>query len=511
MRSRKIGKVNNARLQEWLSAGLVVALSTLYLLWPAGGYQVINLWKYRLFLVLALLYVGVSLLIRAELWLISPHHRPLAWPRVALRPAHLALLYLLFTGISTLLSEFPGAFRGYGRDEGFFTIALYVGLFFLLQRHFRPKGWMLPVFAVSMTLFCLLGLVQLTGANPLGLYPAGYNFYGANIYYPGQYWSTIGNMNLCAALLSLASGLFAAACIRGRRARDWIFLVPLCLSVFSILALDSEAGLVALLGGLLLLPPFVVRTGAHLRNLLLTYAAVLFSASASKAVTFFDGGVTLTPGRSALALGIPAALLLLLGLTLGRRWSGAGFSPGRLRKWLAVASLAAVLAGFLTVYLSPFLPEGFLSQAHQLLRGHWDDSFGSGRLHIWRQTWNAIREKPLWGGGPDTLGLRGLEGFSRYNETLGRVVTSNIDVAHNEYLNIWVNQGLLALLAYLAFLAGACVRWWKQADDQAALAGAGVLFYGIQAFFGVSSCMTAPYFWVALAILLNQNRKEDDT
>lgn len=41
-------------------------------------------------------------------------------------------------------------------------------------------------------------------------------------------------------------------------------------------------------------------------------------------------------------------------------------------------------------------------------------------------------------------------------------------------------------------------------DPVIALCGAGVLGYCIQAFFGISSPISAPYFWIALALLTHQ-------
>lgn len=515
MEKIKAGRMSNSKFQDRLSTGFVCLLITVYLLsCPGGGYEEIAVWKYRLFLLLTLSYIGISVLGQVEFWLITPHAGLRGKRKFRFEPAYLTVAYLGFTAVSALLSKYPGTFWGNGRKEGLFTIGIYVGIFLLLRRYFRPRKWLLFVFGATVSLFCLLGLLQFTGANPLGLYPEGHNFYGAGIYYPGQYWSTIGNMNLCAALLSLASGLFTAACIRGRNARDWLLLIPLCLSVFSIFALDSEAGMSALLGGLILLPPFVVRKGTHLKNLMTAYGSILLSMAAGKTILFYDGGVRIAPGRLSWILAGAGMLLLLAGLAL-RYWKdGKEPSPEKLRKCLAAVSVSLVLTGFLVVYLHPSLPDGFLQQAHEVLHGHWDDSFGSGRLYIWRQAFSLIPEAPLFGGGPDTLAFRGLEGFSRYNETLDQMVYSYIDAAHNEYLNILVNQGLLAFLAYGAFLCALVCRWWKQSKhDCAALGGGSALFYLLQAFFNISMCLTTPYLWIALAVLDNKNiiRREDET
>lgn len=173
------------------------------------------------------------------------------------------------------------------------------------------------------------------------------------------------------------------------------------------------------------------------------------------------------------------------------------------RRRLAVVMVVILALGIVAVYCFGGQIGGFIAEASALLHGHWDDSFGSGRLFIWRNVVGLLPERLLLGGGPDTLGLRLDAVFERYDETLGVLIRSTIDNAHNEYLNILVNQGLPALLLYLAALCSAAVPWLKHGhgNPAAAVCGSAVLGYCVQAFFGVSSPISAPYFWLALGLL----------
>ena len=173
------------------------------------------------------------------------------------------------------------------------------------------------------------------------------------------------------------------------------------------------------------------------------------------------------------------------------------------RRRLAVAMAVILLLAIMAVYCFGGQVGGFVAEASALLHGHWDDSFGSGRLFIWRNVVDLLPERLLLGGGPDTLGLRLDAAFERYDETLGVLIRSTIDNAHNEYLNILVNHGLPALLLYLAALCSSAVAWLKRgrSNPAAAICGSAVLGYCIQAFFGVSSPISTPYFWLALGLL----------
>ena len=501
MKKANSTKRNVRSLSEAVCAAFVTLVGTAYLLAvPPYGYAGITKWKYGIFLPLFLVFAVLMI----EQRLVGGQERLERRQVLDVFPLSLAA-YFLFTCISGLVSRYPGTLLGWERREGILTIGLYTAAAVALAWRLEAKKWMLYAFGGAVTLFCLFGSVQLAGANPFLLYPEGMDFYDGGTLYMGQYWSTVGNVNLCAAVLSLAAGAFAAAAVRAGERRDWLCLIPMGLSVFFILELDSEAGMAALLGGFLLMLPFVVTDGEALGNLFFTYGTVLFALAASTAMLFDDGGAAFAPGKGTLLLCAGGAALLAGGALWRRTPLLRRIRPAALRRFWSAFIIAVSAAGVLALYFYDGFGGGFLQQAHELLHGRWDDTFGSNRLFIWRQCWALAGETPWFGGGPDTLGLRGLEGFSRYNEATGSVVAASIDVAHNEYLNILVNQGAFALAAYLTAIGASLVRWWRSPGSRArAIAGAAALFYLIQAFFGISMFLTAPYLWIALAVLNNK-------
>lgn len=413
-----------------------------------------------------------------------------------------ALLYLALTVLSAICSGRAAAFTGGERRQGVLTIGLYVLSFLLLRRFLQPKQWMLDVFAAACCLFCALGLLQLVGGNPLGLYPDGLNYYDEGKLYYGSYWSTIGNVMSCGAVLSAAVGAFSAALLCRKKTAELRYALPLALCVFCLMELKAEGGILATALGVLLLPPFLVTDGRRLRNAGSLWGTGMLAVGASLALTFYDGGVRICPN-------LPAALLLVIG---GGLFAWSLFPPKkcradrRLRLWLGIVSAAVLCAATATVYFCTTLPDGFLAETHAVLHGRWDDGFGSGRLGIWRRTWELVGQAPLLGGGADTLGLRGIS-VEHYRPHLGITVVQTVDAAHNEYLNILVNQGALALTAYLALSVISFRRWRKSAErPPAAICGAAALLYGLQAFFGIADCLAAPYFWLCLAVV---NQREN--
>lgn len=168
---------------------------------------------------------------------------------------------------------------------------------------------------------------------------------------------------------------------------------------------------------------------------------------------------------------------------------------------------ALILAALFLVFLWDF-GNGTLHELHALLHGEWDDDFGTGRLFIWRNVLALVPERPLFGGGCDTLGQRMTAEFQRYDPEKAVTYRASIDTAHNEYLNILVNEGALALGAYLGALVLSFIVFLKNSPKNpgAAICGAGMLGYLIQAFFGMRMCITAPFFWLFWGLLLASTR-----
>ena len=436
---QKTGKVPQSF--SVLTAAYPAILLSIYLLYPGrGGYQTITAQKWSVYLLITGVYIAAMLLLHLELAIVGAARLPA--PTMLRKtlglPQKFILLYLFATVLSTLFSEFrQTALWGGGRCEGLAAIALYCLSFLLVSAYGQPKRWMLWLYAAAISVNCVLCLLQFAGLNPLHLYPEGMNYYGANTQYAGEFLGTVGNADILSAVFSLSIPAFWAAILRMKGCKERYFL---------------------------LIP-------------LALCLVVLLRA-------FVAGGI----------LGVTGAVVLSAPLMTDDK---------RRRKWALICVIAALIAAAAAVYCFGSRMGGFLYEASELMHGRWDNRFGTGRIYNWRNVIQLVPEHLLLGGGPDTLGLRTDAAFERYDETLGILIHSAIDTAHNEYLNILVNQGLLALLSYLAALLASAIHWVRRGAEEpaAALCGCAVLGYCIQAFFGISSPISTPYLWLALAVL----------
>lgn len=435
-------KQGRKRLAYWrqITFWYAVLMLTVFLFYFDGnGYQQITRAKYTVFNALSGGYIAAMALValdQIQIGALRPPTPLRLWRRAGWAQ-RLVTIYLALTWLSALCSPYwPETALGGSRHEGALTITLY-GLCFLLVSVFgKADRRLLAVLGASVSLFCLLCLVQLAGWNPFGLYPAGCGYADAYTAYAGEFLGTLGNVDLVGAFLSLVIPIlvFSLARLPGRR--RFLLLIPLALA-FAVLA-----GMSVLAGWL----------GVALGCL----TAVPVSGSRNPCV------------QKRLALGV-------------------------------LALLAAGVAVAWAVDLGGELPH----QLHRVLHGELDPAFGSGRLHIWGEVLRRIPGRLLLGAGPDTMAHAGLEPFTRYDPDLGLTLMGHIDAAHNEYLNILYHQGIFALGAYWGALGLLALQWVRCARkaDGAAVLGAGVCGYCVQAFFGISMFITAPFFWLTLGLL----------
>ena len=388
---------------------------------------------------------------------------------------------------------------------GGFLLAILCSIVICLSRPDRRAALAVRLRRASPALWCMLGYLLLTLLSTL---------FSAH---PEAWLGASRNEGFVTQLLYVLSFLALLLFARPKRWHVYAFAVGLtALCAVSILQLLrwnpfglypdgydfynlkepflGTVGNVGFLGALFcvavpVLTVSVLRLEGKLRFLLLLpLAGCLFVLFCSSILAAYVG----------LAAGFMAALPFVL------RFSG------RTMKIYYLSVLLLLLVGIAVLYFTE-PGSGTLQELHELLHGRTSDRFGSGRLYIWRQTLERVPQRLWLGHGPDTMYLERLLPFTRHDAETGKTVAAAIDAAHNEYLNILFHQGVLALAAYLAGLGVSLVSFFRRARDSAlaAVFGTAVLCYAIQALFGISQPITAPYFWMALGMLCASVRRED--
>ena len=368
--------------------------------------------------------------------------RPAPAGRIPRLPLFLGALLLLWTVLSCLLSPFGADIWWIGasvRREGLASQLCYLFLFFCFL---SARVCLKPVlFAASAgaALFFTVVILQRSGGNPLGLYPAGRSYATTP-----DFQGTIGNIDMDTGYLCMLSGLFLPGGLcqyrawRRERSRSSLAACLCCaaglaLSLYLVLTMGVQFGAVTL--------------------------AVLLAVSL----------LCFLPKKARLAAFV---LLLALALLLAWLWPGTGGGLWELHEILHGRGRLSFGSNRIAVWLWSLQLSG-----ERLLLGGGSDTF------VLR--FNRFLED------------QGLTVPDRQDSVPLPVYFDN---PHNEYIAQLLNHGLPAMLLFMLLLFAAVMRRRGAFSPLPGPCSAAVLCYGVQAFFSFSVCLVAPMFWVLLGM-----------
>lgn len=410
------------------------------------------------------------------------------------------LLFVLACCISAVVSpNFTSTIIGKGRFDGLLTIFLSASVFMGVSTFSRPKHSYVTALAISMSLCCVIAVIQLFGYNFLNLFPNNYNYYDGGYEFSGEFLGTIGNAGLFSAFLCLCLPLFSAYYITSSAQTPWLLPI-IFLGMFCAFECNISAGKLALCLYFIVSTPLLISNSKRLRRGLELMAITCLSICAVLALCFvYDGTVlTVTYVFSPLcaALLTVAVLALILRIILKNRKIAAKALH------IGFASITVlIIISCLIILWNWKGTNGTIYEFSRLIHGEVDDSFGSSRIIIWRNTLDLVKERPLFGGGPGTLPLRLEVDFSRYVESSGKTLRASVDNAHNVYLGILANTGALSLILYLSSMVASLALAIKRQSSAILCLTSALLCYWIQDFFGLGLFIVSPLMWMLWGLL----------
>ena len=446
----------------------------------------------------ALIICGISALLKGKK------------PRPELSPLSLAVTAFMLTAcLSALCSPFDlhSVLVGAGRFDGLLTFLICGAIFLSAATFAQPREIYAAVFALSVSLCCVVAILQLWGLNPLRLYPGDYTYYDAHTLYTGEFLGTIGNSNLLSGLLSLALPFFASLFVCGKK-HSALYLIPTALGAFTLAASRVAGGAVAVIVCAVLSAPVLITDARRAARFMAAVSSVAIPAAfaLSFRADYADRLLSMSfhPGA-------PSLLLLIGGLfTLSAsaviQIKRPYFRPKKLKKLLLWSIPLAGLLFTMFVYFSPFSEGSTLYELHSILHGDVQPGFGSSRIRIWSEALALFPERPILGGGPGTLALRLNIEFSRYVPETGETLRTFVDNAHNDFIDYLISLGLVGLLTYLAGIAITIRLWFSRSGSPAAKAlGAGLVGYWIQSFFGLNLFIVSPFMWLLWGMFASEH------
>jgi len=379
-------------------------------------------------------------------------------------------------GISLLISYLCSDYKekvlwgSEGWYMGFCTQMILTGSYFLVSRCRKIGKWIFYlILPVSAAVF-LLGYLNRFGIDPLKMAIAGPSFI-----------STIGNINwYCGYQVTV---FFAGAALlwQGGALKRWqrlLLTLYLLIGFGSLVIQGSSSGIAAL--AVVMLVMFCLSAGdgdkmcRFWQVMLLLGMACLITLAIGKyrGVSAFVGedisGLLLNGGVAMIVTTV--SLLMAVVLAAGRK---KGMYPRKLFR--VVALLAAVLSvtalsGFAAALAVNTLHPGSLGRLSENPLFTFTDGWGSNRGATWKAGVMCFLEQDLLhklvGVGPDGMCafLYGDAG-EELTELVWRVFPSAyLKNAHNEWLTILVNVGILGCVSYIGMISSAFLRFLKKGD-----------------------------------------------
>lgn len=428
--------------------------------------------------------------------------------------------FVAIYGVALLLSYICSDYQEkalWGADGwfmGLFTQLCLIGIYFLVSRCWKGGCWLPVLFgAVSAVVF---GLGYL---NRFGVFPMDMKV--ENV----QFISTIGNINwYCGYLVSVFFGGYyflwqsdkwGAKKPRWQKAFLWLYVA---IGFATLVTQGSLSGLVTL--AVIFVVTFCLSAKSNEKMLLFGQEVLLFSLAClctfiirqglQKQITYKDELVELLTASSLPILMAVVSFLFVLWM----RWcKKKGCYPvklfGGLAKGLVVAIGVALCVVVVMIITNTIAPGSI---------GVWSESpfftfsptWGSNRATTWKAGLRCFGEQDwlhkLVGVGPDCMAAYlhqdGSEGLQQMVSALfGSFALTN---AHNEWITVLVNTGILGVIGFVGMIVSAIVRYLKQGlkFDKVLLGACGfcLLAYTINNMFSFQQSVSAATIFVILGI-----------
>lgn len=426
----------------------------------------------------------------------------------------MAFFFVLVTIISVFLGvEDRVALWGYTDwHMGGITQLLTIFGFFVMKNWTENDRWSWNFLGISSLIVCGLAVANRHGADPLNVY-GGMDWLDWN---RRNLIATIGNINwaCCFMAIGVPLLLWAAWTMEGKLrilgfAGAWIAIAGIMLQ-------GSDSGFLDLAVIMtVLLWISAERYDWLLRTIeIITLIPLFWSVYSILKINLVTPIETDLMGQfySLLWL-IPLGLCLMIRYGV-EKLAKRGGEACLLKKPIRIGIAAAVLAGAGTWILCQ-ISDGFwaLLGSKSILR--FNNSWGSLRGGVWKETIRCFGEmgisRKLFGAGPDCYACL-LEGLGARLAVQGQWENAIYANAHNEFLTMLINEGILGVITYYGIYACVAVKFASgQKQQPKAVLGILILvsYLGNQ-FFSFQQIISTPMMLMILGMMDRENVRFPD-
>lgn len=423
-------------------------------------------------------------------------------------------LCALMFGFVVILSFFSSRYQTeavYGATGWFMGMATELGfvlLYFLIAHGWRRWKWIPMLFLPVSAVVFVLGYLNRFGIYPVNMASARPDFI-----------STIGNINwYCGYLVTVFFG-GVYLLWRADFTKKWvkgILMAYVAVGFASLVTQGSSSGLLTMMVVLLLMFFWSVADGRRM----LAYLETVFILSAVCLVTCLirllaPGAITYS--EASMDLFTLSPVPFLMAAVSGGLWywvkkaSDQKKYPQKAFQKLSKALFIIVAAGvgifLILIILNTLLPKG-LGPLAGVSFLNFGPGWGSNRGATWRAGVMSFLEQDTWhkmvGVGPDCMAAYLYTDGSQnlLNMVNGQFSGLRLTNAHNEWLSMLVNVGLLGMISYVGMMVTAIVRFLKKGGASliAGACGLCLLAYTVNNMVSFQQSMSAATMFVVLGI-----------
>ena len=441
--------------------------------------------------------------------------------RACLQKLSLTDKFALLYGGSILLSYFCSDYKEtafWGADGwmmGLFAQLTLLAFYFLISRFWTPKKWMLRLFLPVSAAVFLLGYV-----NRFGIYPIN-----MKLQHP-EFISTIGNINwYCGYLVSVFFGgyylLWQCGSTWNREKvtwRRWLLMAYVAVGFATLVTQGSMSGIVTLAVMLIVTFCFSAKDSKKMllfwqETLLLSLVCLLTFGIRSifgGEITYQDGMVDLLTYSVFPVITMVLSAFFVMGIMRSEKKGSYPVGFFRIMTRIAAAGSAAGAALLIGMIALNTLCPGSLGALSEYPVFTFTPDWGSNRGATWRAGIACFLEQDfvhkLVGVGSDCMGecLNDTAGAELKSILAERFGMLNLRNAHNEWLTVLVNNGVIGFVGFVGMMVSAIGRFLRYGlkGGQTIIGACGfcLLAYTINNMFSFQQAVNTATIFVILGI-----------
>lgn len=484
-----------------------LALTIILPFYTQGGYAEIGEVKYNLFRNIGLAITAVMILVIAEsLFLQRKSFSVRTFYKNLSVTDWFMYGYFMLVLISYIFTPFTEeAFWGAeGWYMGLVSQLLFIGIYFLFSRYFIWSNKWLYVILISSGLVFLLGILNRYSVYPIYM----------NEQIP-EFISTMGNINwFCgywAVICPLGIVFYWTSSAKWQQVAAGIYVV---ISFITGVVQGSSSAYLVFAGVFIFLFSLSFQENRAMYRFLQLCILFVLSCQIARLLRYLPGlemnyenelGVVLTDTNLTLFIGLVFIAIYVLFHYFVKKKEYDVKQHRKIRN-IVLALIAALLIIYVLVLVGNTCLSGGLFGLSGVAFFTFDDAWASYRGATWSIGVQAYRSMPLFnkliGAGPDCFAgyVYSVEGLAE--RTYALFGNARLTNAHNEWITVLVNQGIMGFGCFASAFAAAVVRFMKKAHVETALylCVASILLYTLHNMVSFQQILNAPFVFMILGI-----------